>query len=445
MANTYLYRDLGTPTNAYKGTFSAWVKMGNVDVHQALFSCGTDASNTNRCYLTNTNVLEYYGQTGGVQNAYLQTARKFQDPGAWYHFVLAWDTTQVTSTNRLRLYVNGVEYTWDTQTTQPSSSAVLQTNLSGETLMIGATTVGPADFWTGSMAHVYFIDGLQYAPTVFGETDSTSGIWIPISAPTITYGDNGGLYKFASGSFGADSSGEGNTMTVGGTMTATKDNAINNFCTMNPLDNYLQSMTFSQGNNTIVSDYESPATATVGVDTGKWYWECKAVASSGGDFYTGVRSTQVTDASKENGYRANDWSYYGPTGNYLNNNTDTSYGNSYTVGDIIGVALDVTNSKLYFSKNGVWQNSGVPTSGATGTGAISITAVGSTPLGLYTPAAGGWSSSVDYTWSFNFGNGYFGTTAVASSESDDNGEGSFEYDVPADYYALCTNNLGSES
>ena len=436
-----LSRTMGTPTNAYKGTVSVWVKRCAFTGNLGIFNGNADVSNLTDAYFNADGTLSFYVNSGGTVD--VKTTREFRDPAAWYHLVYAWDTTQGASADRLKLYVNGVQETIFSPATYPGSSQVLQTNISGNTFNVGAVQGGTG--FDGNMAHFHFIDGLQYAASDFGSTDATSGIWIPNSAPSVTYGDNGLFLKFASGAMTTDSSGNSNTMSQSGTILRTKDNAMNNFCTMNPLDNYLQSMTFSQGNNTIVSDYESPATATVGVATGKWYWECKAVASSGGDFYTGVRSTQVTDASKENGYRANDWSYYGPTGNYLNNNTDTSYGDSYTVGDIIGVALDVTNSKLYFSKNGTFQNSGVPTSGATGTGAISITAVGSTPLGLYLAAAGGWSSSVDYTWSFNFGNGYFGTTAVSSSESDDNGEGSFEYDVPAGYYALCTNNLGSES
>ena len=389
------------------------------------------------------NTINCNDKISGADSYYFTTDAVYVDPGAWYHIVVSIDTTQVTPADRLRCWVNGVTPSFYNYAA-PTKDASMNFNQTGQTSQIGADEA-TTNYFDGVMAHVHYTDGYSYAATDFGETDATSGIWVPISAPSVTYGANGFFLKFASGALGTDSSGESNDFVVTGTMTPTKDNAMNNFCTLNPLDNYLQSMTYSQGNNTIVTDYASPATGTVGVATGKWYWECKAVASIGGDFYTGVRSTQVTDANAENGYRANDWSYYGPTGNYLNNNTDTSYGDSYTVGDIIGVALDVTNSKLYFSKGGVWQNSGVPTSGGTGTGAISITAVGSTPLGLYTPAAGGWSSSVDYTWAFNFGNGYFGTTVVSSSESDDNGEGSFEYDVPAGYYALCSNNLGSES
>jgi hypothetical protein len=295
------------------------------------------------------------------------------------------------------------------------------------------------------MAHTHFCDNQAYAASDFGSTDATSGIWIPNSAPSVTYGDNGFFLKYASGALGTDSSGESNTFTVTGTMTPTKDNAMNNFATMNPLDNYYPSATFTNGNNTIKSSNKSCPKGTIGLSSGKWYWESKAIVSTSGEVWTtGISSWQTINSTNDLGSRANDWSYYGD-GNYVNSGSGTSYGDSYTAADIIGVALDLTNSKLYFSKNGVWQNSGVPTSGATGTGAISITASGSTPLGEYFPSTGASSSSQNYTWSMNFGNGYFGTTAITSGNADDAGYGDFEYDVPAGYYALCTNNLGDQS
>ena len=438
---------IGSTGNQKTFTLSGWFKIcGILDTAAdgCFFSYYSTATNNPRSEIVVNNDLKIYVgiNPSGLTWKTLIFPNRLRDPAAWYHMVFTYDTTESVEADRVKVYVNGNQITPDSGD-YPSLNEDTGYFVSGDTMNIGKD--GAAVYWSGNMAHVNITEGTAYAPTAFGEFDSTSGIWIPKSGPSVTYGDEGGFYKFDADALTTDSSGSGNTLTSIGTPTPTKDNPENNFCTMNPLSNFDQNQTFSQGNNTIVSDVAAPAVATMGVETGKWYWECKAVASSGTDFLTGVRSTQVMDSNAENGYRANDWSYYGPTGNYLNNNTDTSYGDSYTVGDIIGVALDVTNSKLYFSKGGVWQNSGVPTSGGTGTGAISITAVGSTPLGLYTPAAGGWSSSVDYTWSFNFGNGYFGTTVVSSSESDDNGEGSFEYDVPAGYYALCSNNLGSES
>ncbi len=155
----------------------------------------------------------------------------------------------------------------------------------------------------------------------------------------------------------------------------------------------------------------------------------------------GITSTEPTANSDELGHYANDWAYR-EDGKYRNNNSNTTWGNTFTSGDIIGIALDLTNSKLYFSKNGTWQESGDPTSGSTGTGAISITAVGSTPLENYFFAIGDYDNSSGSTSTFqaNFGNPPF---TISSGNADANGFGNFEYAVPSGYYALCTENLNT--
>ena len=296
------------------------------------------------------------------------------------------------------------------------------------------------------MAHLHLCMGNAYAASDFGETDATSGIWIAKSGPSVTYGDDGFFLKFASGALGTDSSGEGNNFTVSGTMTNTKDTPDNNFATLNPLENYYPNATFTQGNNTIETDNQAPSIGTVGLTSGKWYCEGKCIAASADDHYMiGISSNQATATTNEIGHWSDDYGYKGSGGYIRTGNSDTAYGDSYTTGDIIGIALDLTNNKLYFAKNNTWQDSGVPTSGGTGTGAISITAAADTPLGAYFMAAGANSASEEYTWSMNFGNGYFGTTAVTSAEADGAGIGAFEYAPPTGYYALCTNNLGDQS
>ena len=245
-----------------------------------------------------------------------------------------------------------------------------------------------------------------------------------------------------------DSSGESNTLTEVGSPTTTKDTPNNNFATMNPLENYWQNSTFSNGNNTLVtdsggSDY-TPNLSTVGLSTGKWYMEMKLITfSDASGAAVGIVSNQPVYVDRYIGVMADDWGYYS-NGNYKTNNSNTAYGDTYAAGDIIGIALDLTNNKLYFSKNGTWQNSGVPTSGATGTGAISITAPASTPMGEYFFGASYYATG-NMTYNTNFGNGYFGTTLISSPEADDAGIGAFAYDVPAGYYAICTNNLGDQS
>ena len=178
----------------------------------------------------------------------------------------------------------------------------------------------------------------------------------------------------------------------------------------------------------------------MGLTAGKWYWELKPTTMPNNEELTGVASTQATANNIELGDQAHDWAYYANNGYSYNDSTSTAYGDSYTVNDIIGVALDITNSKLYFSKNGVWQNSGVPTSGATGTGALSITAVASTPLGAWFPAQTYWHSTAN-TVGVNYGNPPY---ANSSDAADENGYGKFEYAPPTGYLAICTKNLGSD-
>ena len=245
---------------------------------------------------------------------------------------------------------------------------------------------------------------------------------------------------------GLDSSGNSNNWTTSGTLTQAKDTPSNVFAVFNTLDNYYPAMTLSNGNTkalTIAGKYTYIPT-TLGMTSGKYYAEIKVTAQSGSQdaMVIGITSTSSGATTDELGHYANDYGYYG-TGNLQNNDSNTSYGSSYTTGDIIGIAIDLDNNKLYFSKNGVWQNSGVPTSGSTGTGAVSITDPDSTPRGAYFFAVNNWSSTTTATFEANFGNGYFGTTAVTSAGTNASGNGIFEYDVPTGYTALSTKGLDS--
>jgi hypothetical protein len=297
------------------------------------------------------------------------------------------------------------------------------------------------------MTHVHYTDGQSYAASTFGETDSTSGIWKPKTSPSVTYGSKGFFLKFEnSGSMGTDSSGNGNNFTtIGGTLTQSPDTPSNNFAVMNPLDNYYTVNSFSNGNTTVTTPNSgySGAVGAMGASAGKWYFECKPVSKTGDadEYAVGITGAPVTSVNQPQWKLATGYMYGGVNGNVFNNDSGSAYGSTYTAGDIIGVAMDLDNNKLYFSKNGTFQNSGVPTSGSTGTGATSITAASSTPIGFYMPCCAFSSNSYGAVFAFNFGSGYFQTTAVTSANADGNGIGAFEYAVPTGYYALCTKNI----
>ena len=449
MASTYLSYTQGTPTNNLKWTVSMWVKRSDVIDADAQYLLTAYVDGSNHWVMRFIeNKIDIYDYVSGSQSGKLRTNRVFTDPAAWYHIVYVYDSANASATDRMRLYVNGVEQTSFTTDTQPAQDTACIFNLSGRIGELGRRSDGGAEtYFDGSMAHVHFCDGQAYAASDFGETDATSGIWIAKTGPSVTYGNNGFFLKFASGAQGTDSSGEGNNFTVSGTATNTEDTPNNNFATWNPLIYGASSLTIANGNNAITdvadTSYHS-IYGTIPVSTGKWYWEIKAVnvGSASGRMSWGIGDVDNLQNANpgEVGDKSNGWTWDNSGGYKTGGSGGQESGDylSYTTGDIIAFALDCDNSKLYLAKNNTWQKSGDPTSGATGTGAISITADTT-----YAPAGNMRYSGNEAA--INFGNGYFGTTAVTSAEADGNGEGQFEYAPPTGYFALCTNNLGSES
>jgi len=448
MASTYLSTTSTSATLATKYTISFWIKKAIAGADMRIFNQYADANNTAAIYFDASNdYLNIVDKLSSSTHLDISTTRKFRDSTAWMHIVIAADTTQSTAADRLKVYINGTQETSFATSTYPSQDASLgmQTVSASGQRRIGSHN-GGGDYLDGSLAHFHFIDGLAYPASTFGETDSTSGIWKPKASPSVTYGNNGFFLKFEnSGNLDLDSSGNNLTFTTSGTLTQNIDTPSNNFVTMNPLDNYYNPSTFTNGNTTVTtpSSGYSGVIGAMGASKGKWYFEFKPVSKTGDadEYSVGIAGASVTSTNQPHWKLSTGYEYLGVNGNYYNNDSGTSYGNTFTAGDIIGVAMDLDNSKLYFSKNGTFQNSGVPTSGSTGTGAISITAPDSTPIGFYLPCCAFTSNSAGATMSFNFGSGYFGTTAVSSGNADANGYGSMEYTVPTGYYTMCTKNI----
>jgi hypothetical protein len=426
MATTYLSRSI-TSTNS-TWTFSAWIKRSGLGTTQYLIEWGT--SSGNGISFAPADTIQYYTEASGSNPV---STMVFRDTSAWYHIVVR------NNAGTLTFYVNGETITMSSST----GSA-----LSATTMRIGDWRTGAYHF-DGLMSFVYFIDGTAYDADTFGEVDSDTGEWKINTSPTVTMGTDGFLIM-KNGNTITDQSTNSNDFTLGaGTLTNTEDCPDDVFATFNSLAYAsLAGGTLSNGNNTWVTGntYYTYTPATLGVSKGKFYWEVEYDAKSGGvdEPMVGITSTQTTSSTYALGDAPNDWAYY--TGNvtpyYWNNNAGTSYGTAYTVGDVICVALDADNSKLYFRINGgSWENSGDPTSGGLGTGAISITAPSSTPLGAYFPAVSYYSGSNNGTFHTNFGNGYFGTTIISSEGTNASGIGKFEYDVPAGYTALSTKGL----
>ena len=454
MATTDLTRTPSSGGNRKIWTFSAWLKRASkTDSNNSrIFSAGgatTDYTSWFMYAVEGTDATLQFQNRISSSTTSLKTNKKFRDVNGWYHLVIACDTTQATASNRIKIYINGVQETdFDSSyNTYPAQNADTFVNHTVEHNIGSADGAGYTPrYWAGLMSHINFCDGTQYAASDFGSTDSTTGEWRILTEPNVTYGTNGFHLKFEnSGNMGLDSSGQTNNYSVsGGTMTQSLDTPSNVHATLNPLTNDGGgAKTYSNGNTTVVESADSWTTAhsTLGVTTGKWYFEGKVTYSNNQEAYLGACSQQTiqdrVNSSHYLGQTTGSVGYYTGNGSYYKGAGAVSYGSAVSGGDIVGVALDLDNNFIYFSINGTWQNSGDPTSGSSGTNGISLPSGMTSGDNIFLSVSPNQS-----TINCNFGNGFFGTTAISSAGS--NGNGSlFEYDVPSGYYALNTKNINT--
>jgi hypothetical protein len=233
MANTYLTRTFGTPTNNKIWTCSAWLKRANSTNNHSHLSTGTDTSNRGVFYFnTDTSAdFQYYEASGGSAQLWIQTNQQFRDCNGWYHIVVSVDTTQATASNRWKLYVNGEQVTSFGTATYPSQNYDTFINkASARHDISGRNNHSNSDFyWEGAMSHYHFIDGTVYDATAFGEYDA-NGVWKINTSPSVTYGTNG-FFILKDGASVTDQSPNTNNFTVGGgTLTNTEDNPSKCFC-----------------------------------------------------------------------------------------------------------------------------------------------------------------------------------------------------------------------
>jgi len=435
----YLHKTPSGAGNRQKFTLSCWLKKSSGGTEEILVA-GVNNTNYTRIGFEGGDELKLFGAASSSTVWEIQTSAKFQDFSAWYNFVFAFDTTQGTASDRIKIYVNGVRVTPSSgfgDETYPSQNYSTNINYT-EKHRVGIQVNDSGGAYDGYMSEVVLIDNAQLDATSFGEFDSDSGIWKPIDVSGLTAGTNGFYLDFE------DSSNLGNDVFGGTDLTevnlAATDQSTDTCTNNGNVHNALikDTPTLSEGNlnvTTSTSGWET-ATGTIGVNTSKWYCEYKVINKGSSAMFGVIAMTEINAVAsgKHIGYSSlNSLGYgYNHNGSKYNNDTAASYGDSYTTGDIIGIALDLDNHKLYFSKNGVFQNSGVPTSGSTGTGsAYNLT------TGYYYTFGCSVHSSSDQM-SANFGSPSF---AISSGNTDGNGYGNFEYAVPSGYYSLNTKNL----
>jgi hypothetical protein len=440
-----LKRTHGTPTNAKKFVWSAWIKRSKLGADQYFVQNYTDGSNISMAYFRSGDdirIFDRHGTGDGTDTVWISDA-KFRDTSAWMHFLLKVDTTQSTDSDRFQVYINGSLATGNGITYPALNADMNWTAASASNRHSIAATSDGYNYVGGYLCEVVLVDGTSPAHTDFGEFDSDSPtIWKPKDVSGLTFGNNGYYLDFAdSGDLGDDESGNGNDFAetnLAATDQST-DTCTNNFATLNPL--YKQDHAFSEGNlgyTSSANDWDS-APSTFGASSGKWYVEAKIIAQSGGVTRTvlGIGDERDGNIIAEDQFgltnhpNGDTVGYYGSSGSaYKNGSSQSGSWSAFTTNDILGMYVDLDNGYVYFSKNGSMQNSGDPTSGSSGTGGISIT-TGATYLFGVTGYGSGSSSQI------NFGSPSF---SISSGNTDPNGYANFEYSTQ-NYYSLNSKNL----
>jgi len=417
----------GSSGDLRKWTWSCWVKRGSIsNGSQTMFNAGS-SSNTQIRFDSDDSINFY--QYSSSYTARLATNAKYRDPSAWMHIVAHWDTDNGTAGDRMKLFVNGTEVTSFSADVNPSQNLDSYFGASGTAMYVGDKGDG-AEEMDGYLAEVVFIDGQNLAPTSFGEFNEDSPtIWQPIDVSGLTFGTNGFYLDFEdSSNLGNDKSG-GTDLTennIAATDQST-DTCTNNFCTLNPLYNQYADPTFSEGNLKItVGSGWSGAKGTMGVSTGKWYWELK-LSGTMSSHQHGVQQENVNEGAQNPQNTTGSTSFYNHDGGEVNtdgSNTSADYG-TLDDGDILGIALDMdagSYGQITFYDNGsaIASNINLSSSSTTVMPHLSID-----------------NSTVEC----NFGNPPY---ANSSDAADENGYGAFEYAPPSGYLALCTKNLATD-
>ena len=406
-----------SPTNSKKGTLSFWVKRGNLGNSQHFYNVYADNNNRGIIYFrSDVNALQIGNQSGGSFYSIIRLNRLFRDSSAWYHIVIGFDTTQGTAADRIKVYVNGSQETSFHTSNYPSQNDDI-VFFNRANVKIGAAHDNQAnEYFDGYATEFNYIDGFQYDPSYFGETDVLTGQWNP-KKYTGSYGTNGFYLNFSDNSgttattLGKDSSGNGNNFTpnnfsvsAGAGNDSLEDTPTNNFCTLNPLAmTATGNVTPSNGN--LDASYGSGSggiAGTFAVSTGKWYWEITITATSSARIDIGVidDTFETYNGSARYNPGIDSKSYaYTSLGTKYNNNTDTSYGATYTTNDVISIALDLDNGTITFYKNNVSQ--GQAFSGLTGG---------------FLPGVGDGNSSGTHSISANFGQRAFAYTPPTGYE-----------------------------
>ena len=407
-------------------TWSAWVKRSSIDSTNAYILFDASTSDTAAALIefgkstegdNSLNVVSYQGS----HNIRLRTSMRFRDVSSWYHIVVAMDTSQATSSDRVNIYVNGTLQTdfqietYPAQNHEPYFNSTNQHHIS--------KWHDNRRFFDGYMAEVHFIDGTALDATSFGET--INGIWVP-KAYSGSYGTNGFYLPFAdSSAIGDDLSGNTNDWTANNLAAhdVVPDSPTNNFSTLNNIEP-ATSTAFSEGNlkATATASTWNAQAGTFFVSSGKWYAEVYNVNGNGSSLRIGVGIAEESyNPVSYLGQYSNSWGWY-DTGTVYNNASVSSNESTYTAGDILGIGLDLDTNTVSFYKNGTLDFSKSISAGN---------------WGIATSTYISSSSAI-----INFGqDSTFAGATTAGGNADANGYGDFKHAPPSGFLAMCSANL----
>jgi len=381
--NAYLSRTPASAGNQQTWTYSAWVKRGLLGSIQDIWHANGSGTSENDYFAFDSDTLQFRIKNSNTVVCELITTQVFRDPSAWYHIVLAWDSTQATSSNRVKIYINGTQITAFTTATYPAQNT--NTNSYNSTVLhtIGTQWYNStlSNYYDGYITEVNFVNAQALTPSSFGETDTTTGSWKP-KAYSGTYGTNGFYLKFSdiattSGSnagLGKDFSGNANyfttnniSVTAGTTYDAMIDSptltsaTVANYAVLNPIAGQGNG-TYSNANLAWLNGNSAAwksGVGSLGVSSGKYYFEYTITSvSSSNYFYLGVAGSTYKNFSSYLGQTSDSWAFQwnGASSNKLNNDTPTtvSTAGSISVNDVIQIAIDLGTGSIWWGRNNTW-------------------------------------------------------------------------------------------
>lgn len=455
--SAYLNRTPASASNRKIWTWSAWVKRSSLNSFQYLLYANTASGTFSIISFgagSSADQLRFQSYLSNSAVSVVRSTAVYRDPSAWYHIVVAVDTTQATDTNRIRMYVNGVEITSFAQALYPAQNTDLEINNNVPTSIGDSTASANYD---GYMTEVRLIDGTQLTPSSFGETNAQTGVWQP-KAYSGSYGTNGFYLNFSDNSnttattLGKDYSGNGNNWTPNnfsvsagagndslvdsptsyGTDTGAGGTVRGNYATLNPLKKK-STATISNGNLALVATSAAYVTglSTISPSSGTYYMEMVCSGSNSNRPW-GIGMVETTAADTATIGTASTYFVSNNSGSTVNyfvaaSTTALSTSSTWVAGDIISLAWNVDSGKFWVGRNGVWYPS----------------STGGTVASNSDVAAGNYPTfTISYSGNTNPQVIPAFVTYDTTASIDANfGQRPFAYTAPSGYKALCTQNL----